>query len=434
MMQQILRDMYVEPELLAELNEEQKQILFYKIRQEQVRRWKERENQEDGWERCPPPPQPEGEKRVQWLHGNDGEVWVWVLGDAPGDKSYEQIIRELIEERAWRQAQLEAQELWRKKEAEIKQKFRDAVAKEKARLVAGKWKEEAEDRKAAKREEERIQEELKKREEEERQKGEEEVRRVEEKRARELYISLEQERKKSEQDNKAWEEQLRRSKEADEEMKKKARWARDEYKRQSIRAIEQGHVAGLSGHFQQQPHIIRRHSTTIEQTAKSPPCSEDRPRPGLQPAAPPLPVWVRCPRPSSRESVISWFSEDQKPKRAGYERNSDTIAPWFHGIITREESEKLLKDEAEGSFLVRVSERIWGYTLSYRTATGFKHFLIDASGDYYSFLGVDQNRHATLTDLINFHKEEVITTTGKELLQEAFKQASCSGDYGGLFS
>lgn len=49
----------------------------------------------------------------------------------------------------------------RKKEAEIKQKFRDAIAKEKARLVAGKWKEEAEDRKAAKQEEERIQKELK---------------------------------------------------------------------------------------------------------------------------------------------------------------------------------------------------------------------------------------------------------------------------------
>ena len=83
---------------------------------------------------------------------------------------------------------------------------------------------------------------------------------------------------------------------------------------------------------------------------------------------------------------------------------SDSCIPRPAGIITREESEKLLMNEAEGSFLVRVSERIWGYTLSYRTASGFKHFLIDASGDYYSFLGVEQNRHATLADLINFHK------------------------------
>uniref|UniRef100_A0A8B9GVQ1 SH2 domain containing 4Ba n=1 Tax=Astyanax mexicanus TaxID=7994 RepID=A0A8B9GVQ1_ASTMX len=287
MMQQILRDMYVQPELLAELNEVQKQILFYKIRQEQVRRWTERESQEDGWERSPAPP-----KCVQWLHGGDGEVWVWVMGEDAGDKPYEQIIRELIQKRAQRQAQLEAV---LKGDCSFGRML-TAIAE--VTVCVGNERVLCSQR----------------REEEERQKGEEEVRRVEEKRARELYISLERERKNSD------------------------------------------------------------------------------------------PAWVRSPRPNCRESVILWFCEDQKPKRAGYERNSDTIAPWFHGIITREESEKLLMNEAEGSFLVRVSERIWGYTLSYRTASGFKHFLIDASGDCYNFLGVDQNRHATLTDLINFHK------------------------------
>lgn len=72
---------------------------------------------------------------------------------------------------------------------------------------------------------------------------------------------------------------------------------------------------------------------------------------------------------------------------------------------------------SEGSFLVRVSERIWGYTLSYRTAVGFKHFLIDASGDHYSFLGVDQNRHATLADLIDFHKAGVAPLSTKTTLK-----------------
>uniref|UniRef100_W5KN12 SH2 domain containing 4B n=1 Tax=Astyanax mexicanus TaxID=7994 RepID=W5KN12_ASTMX len=372
MMQQILRDMYVQPELLAELNEVQKQILFYKIRQEQVRRWTERESQEDEMKGK----KKRGERKcVQWLHGGDGEVWVWVMGEDAGDKPYEQIIRELIQKRARRQAQLEAV---LKGDCSFGRML-TAIAE--VTVCVGNERVLCSQR----------------REEEERQKGEEEVRRVEEKRTRELYISLERERKNSEQDNKEWEEQLRRSKAADEEMTRKAQWARDEYKRHSLRAIEQGHVAVLSGHFQQQqPHMGRRHSSAIEQSEK--------------------------PSPLQRE-----------PKRAGYERNSDTIAPWFHGIITREESEKLLMNEAEGSFLVRVSERIWGYTLSYRTASGFKHFLIDASGDCYNFLGVDQNRHATLTDLINFHKEEVITTTGKELLQEACKQTSSTGDYGGLF-
>lgn len=74
------------------------------------------------------------------------------------------------------------------------------------------------------------------------------------------------------------------------------------------------------------------------------------------------------------------------------------------GIISRENAEDLLENMTEGAFLVRVSEKIWGYTLSYRLQRGFKHFLVDASGDFYSFLGVDPNRHATLTDLIDFHK------------------------------
>ncbi|XP_036403395.1 SH2 domain-containing protein 4B [Megalops cyprinoides] len=452
MMQQILRDMYIDPDLLAELNEEQKQILFYKIRQEQVRRWTEWDSQGSG---SPGQPQGGGRKGVRWLLGCDGDVWVWVMGEAPGDTPYEQIVTELMEEKARRQAQQEAQELWRAKEAEIQRKFREAMAKEKARFVAGKWREETEDRKAAKLEEDRIQEELKKREEEERQRGEEEIRRTEERRAKELYISLTQEEKRDETEDREWQEQLRRSKRADEEMRRKARRARDEYRRHSLRAIERGRVAGLSGLFQRAEANgsgqNRRHSAVIEPSyAAQPSSTRERPM-GLQPAAPPLyrrrqqsrrhstalphtdsPAWVRPPRPSTRESILLWFREEQTPKRAVYERNSTDVAPWFHGIISRQESEALLWNAAEGSFLVRVSELIWGYTLSYRSASGFKHFLIDASGDNYSFLGVDQSRHAMLADLIDFHKEEVITTSGGELLQEACRKRGSSTDYGGL--
>lgn len=77
------------------------------------------------------------------------------------------------------------------------------------------------------------------------------------------------------------------------------------------------------------------------------------------------------------------------------------------GILTSKKAEELLSKTVPGSFLIRVSEKIRGYVLSYRSAEGCKHFLIDASSDSYSFLGVDQLQHSTLADLVDYHKVKV---------------------------
>lgn len=66
---------------------------------------------------------------------------------------------------------------------------------------------------------------------------------------------------------------VRRSKKADEERQSKARRARDESQRQSVRALGKGRVAGLSGLFQTPPAqgpgptMSRRHSSDLESSS-----------------------------------------------------------------------------------------------------------------------------------------------------------------------
>ena len=51
-----------------------------------------------------------------------------------------------------------------------------------------------------------------------------------------------------------------------------------------------------------------------------------------------------------------------------------------------------------------MSERVWGYVLSYKDDEKVKHFLIDAAGTGYQFFGSDAKAHVTLYDLIAFHR------------------------------
>lgn len=101
MLQQILRDMWVDPEILAELDETQKQTLFCKMREEQVRRWKEWDKKvqiQTDTKKCTRNGKPK--KSVNFLTGIDGEPWVWVMGEHPDDKTIEEILEEEAREKA----------------------------------------------------------------------------------------------------------------------------------------------------------------------------------------------------------------------------------------------------------------------------------------------------------------------------------------------
>nr|XP_030869906.2 SH2 domain-containing protein 4A isoform X2 [Gorilla gorilla gorilla] len=426
MLKQILSEMYIDPDLLAELSEEQKQILFFKMREEQIRRWKEREAAMERKESLPVKPRPKKEngKSVHWKLGADKEVWVWVMGEHHLDKPYDVLCNEIIAERAQLKAEQEAEEP-RKTDSEeftnslkTKSQYHDLQApdnqqtKDIWKKVAEKEELEQGSRPAPTLEEEKIQkkESMKK-------KQEEEINQIEEERTKQIC--------KSWKEDSEWQASLRKSKAADEKRRSLAKQAREDYKRLSL-----GAQKGRGGERLQSP-------LRIPQKPKRPPLP---PKPQfLNPGAyPQKPLrnqgLVRTVSSSAQEDIIRWFKEEQLPLRAGYQKTSDTIAPWFHGILTlKKANELLLSTGMPGSFLIRVSERIKGYALSHLSEDGCKHFLIDASADAYSFLGVDQLQHATLADLVEYHKEEPITSLGKELLLYPCGQQDQLPDYLELF-
>ncbi|KFQ07749.1 SH2 domain-containing protein 4A [Leptosomus discolor] len=430
MLKQILSDMYIDPDLLAELSEEQKQILFFKMRQEQIRRWEEREAVMDKASAKKPLPRKDNGKSVTWKLGADNDVWVWVMGEHPSDKSYAAICEEIQAQRAKRLEREQGEEgretdssvtwslhpqpgalgetdLHRNKKSTVEEKKEDG--RKTAAATTGK-----------------SQELTKVKEAQRRNSGEETA--APQETIPQSHPSSESQRRlqKSDENEPEWQESLRKSKAADEKRRSLARQARDDYRRLSLQGIHRGKQADIS----------KGATAGDRRPLQYPPLP---PKPKL---LPPVMANGRVIRKegiqrtisnSTEESIIKWFKEEQFPLRAGYQKTTDTIAPWFHGILTSTRAEDLLNKSVPGSFLVRVSEKIKGYVLSYRSVEGCKHFLIDASSDSYSFLGVDQLQHSTLADLVDYHKDEPITSLGKELLLYPCGQEDQEPDYISLF-
>uniref|UniRef100_A0A8D0FN68 SH2 domain-containing protein n=1 Tax=Strix occidentalis caurina TaxID=311401 RepID=A0A8D0FN68_STROC len=95
--------------------------------------------------------------------------------------------------------------------------------------------------------------------------------------------------------------------------------------------------------------ILRRASTSSSDSASPPGSNQPRPLP------PPQLVALRA-------RTRLWFEQTQA-RRLGAEGE---LPAWFHGFISRRETEQLLQDQPPGCFLVRFSESTVGFVLSYR--------------------------------------------------------------------
>ncbi|XP_063915927.1 SH2 domain-containing protein 4A-like isoform X2 [Zophobas morio] len=402
MLQQILRDMYVDPDILAELDEQQKQTLFCKMREEQVRRWKVW-NDKLGDE--PHMNRPSSKKKkVSFLKGEDGEPWVWVMGEHKDDKSIEEILKEEAIDKARKMAEKEAEELRKQVEAELyielTPKIEEIEATPKLQIdddmdiycSVDELREKINNKpktfnysvnqyqnknrynvidtrdvlqeislntqKVAQRvalwerlTEERTCQILQKM----------------QRRQQEVAKEAEEAERKQEQ---LWMEQERKAKQAEQQIREIARRAREEHR--------------LTSNFE-----IDTSYSTVNNTGVPP----------------------------GKNAVIEWYRNTERPKWTGLD-SSNNVESWFHGLITRPEAEKLLLDRPYGSFLVRLSERIWGYAISYRAQEKCKHYLVSATAtNKYQFLGNNQIEHNSLRDLIDYHRHHPLT--GGEKLIDA---------------
>ncbi|NXN65398.1 SH22A protein, partial [Himantopus himantopus] len=81
------------------------------------------------------------------------------------------------------------------------------------------------------------------------------------------------------------------------------------------------------------------------------------------PPSPSPPEWdLRPELVALRAQTRLWFEQTQA-RRLGAEGE---LPAWFHGFISRRETEQLLQDQPPGCFLVRFSESTVGFVLSYR--------------------------------------------------------------------
>eukprot|EP00042_Codosiga_hollandica_P039796 m.336479 g.336479 ORF g.336479 m.336479 type:complete len:957 (+) comp55698_c0_seq1:23-2893(+) len=123
-----------------------------------------------------------------------------------------------------------------------------------------------------------------------------------------------------------------------------------------------------------------------------------------------------------RAASVRWYKDIEMKKGAGVEKGAG-FHEWFHGVITRKATDSLLSDKEPGTFLVRVSESRFGYSLSHVVAPGkVKHYMVDQTPEgLYTVVG-NPKTFPSLNALVQYHSQHKIVTTDNVVLMFACGQ------------
>ncbi|PIK41080.1 hypothetical protein BSL78_22067 [Apostichopus japonicus] len=105
-----------------------------------------------------------------------------------------------------------------------------------------------------------------------------------------------------------------------------------------------------------------------------------------------------------------WFRDTKQLNNV--KTSEGHLEVWFHGLISRTAAEEILKGRCVGSFLVRVSQSRFGYSLSFKGTSRCYHIAIDQKGSLYVAVGDDRASFRSLRDLIIFYKRHPVVADG----------------------
>ncbi|XP_034089714.1 uncharacterized protein si:ch211-112g6.4 [Gymnodraco acuticeps] len=118
-----------------------------------------------------------------------------------------------------------------------------------------------------------------------------------------------------------------------------------------------------------------------------------------------------------KELVLRWFTETQAPLIL----NNGNFPDWFQGFVTRKDTEDLLRDKAQGCFLIRLSDKAIGYILSYKGHDRCRHFVITQNQDGQFVIAGDCQTYKSLTELMEHFKVSPIQPFGEYLTTSLYE-------------